>query len=142
RPVQAVAVRGRQHRVARHRDQEPDLPLARRLDLVGERGHGQLAVRLGQAAHPALPPPHPVRPAPDGRFGRRLGASPRSTAANASSQVASRHREPSLISGSRSRSGSSSSLPRLAPFGRINPLLNGSSLSPPPLVTSPSSTRV
>ena len=50
-----AGVRRRDARVAGHRDQRPDLALARRLDLVGQRGDRQLAERLGQPAHARRP---------------------------------------------------------------------------------------
>ena len=42
---EAVAVRRRQHRVAGDREQRADLAVARRLDLLGQAGGGQLAER-------------------------------------------------------------------------------------------------
>ena len=70
RLLEPAAVRRRQHGVAGGGDQGPDLAGARRLDLLGEHGHGQLAAELGEAADAAarlvskLPgsPPRPVRP--------------------------------------------------------------------------------
>ena len=53
---EAPGVRGRQGRVAGDRQQRSHLPLAGRLHLVGERRDGELAERLRQPAHPAVPP--------------------------------------------------------------------------------------
>src|SRR5207244_12070237 len=53
RARQAVAVRRAEDRIAGDRDETADLALARRLDLLGEAGAGELAHDFGEAAHPA-----------------------------------------------------------------------------------------
>ena len=52
---EAAGIRGRQRRVAGDREQRAHLPVAGRVDLVGERRHRQLAEHLREAAHPAVP---------------------------------------------------------------------------------------
>jgi len=77
--LEARAVRRAQRRVAGDRDERADLPIARRLDLLGEAGGGQLPVDLGRLAHAARPPPEadalaaPRRPARVGAPARGLG---------------------------------------------------------------------
>ena len=55
RGVEPVALGRREHRVAGHRDQRPDLALAGRADLLVQARHGDVAQHLGHAAHAAAP---------------------------------------------------------------------------------------
>ena len=64
RALEPAAVRGREQRVAGHRDERAHLALAGGLDLLGEHGHGQLAVQLRQPAHAAVPAAEASRGAP------------------------------------------------------------------------------
>ena len=75
RAVEPTGVGGGEHRVAGDGDQRADLAVARRVDLFGERDDRELAVELGQAAHPAVAAAE-AHAAPDagGRAGlRRAG---------------------------------------------------------------------
>ena len=72
------------------------------------------------------------------RSASRIGPSPRSISANASSQVTSRQVSPVRTCGRRSRSGSASSALSAVPFGHRYPWLNTSSLSPRTSVSSSS----
>ncbi len=61
RLAQSSSVGGRQGGVSRNRDQGAHLPRARRLDLVRERRHRELAEHLGQPPHAAVPAARPER---------------------------------------------------------------------------------
>ena len=63
RPVEPRPVGRREDGVAGERQQGPDLPVARRLDLLAQRRDRQLAGELRQAADAAAP--HVVVPATD-----------------------------------------------------------------------------
>ena len=56
RPVEPPAVRRRQHRVAGDGDDGAHLPVARRVDLLGQRRGRELADDLGRAPHAARAP--------------------------------------------------------------------------------------
>ena len=74
RPVEPRPVRRRQDRVAGQRQQRPDLPVARRLDLLAQRGDRQLAGELRQPADAAAPQvvvPAADQPGADRVDGRR-----------------------------------------------------------------------
>ncbi|MCY1359028.1 hypothetical protein D9M69_455820 [compost metagenome] len=74
RSLQLTAVGRRQHRVAGHRDQCANLPVARGQHLLGERRHRQLAAVFRQPGNAALPAVEmPARGAGD-QVHRRLGA--------------------------------------------------------------------
>ena len=57
RGVETGRARRADHRVARDRDERPDLARARRVDLLGHARHRHLTEHLGDAAHARLPLP-------------------------------------------------------------------------------------
>jgi hypothetical protein len=88
--VEPVAVGCGQHRVGGDGDEGPDrlAPLGRGVDLLGERGERQLALRLGVLTHPGVPAAEGEAVARSGRAGRAVGGRLREEGAAGAVEVA------------------------------------------------------